>query len=263
MSDSNGAGDFKRLATRMLVLFGAAVLLFPIGRTAAQDAPAGPLPAAQPADQLTDQPPPVPLAKSAAQIAGKPNLAGTWKLNTDDSDDPMKAMRESRQDTQGNGKAGDDRGGRNGGGQYGGGGMGRGRSSAEGLRGMRNEFSQLTIEETPSMTKVTGSSGRVLALYSAPADQGTANASSGEPQDTKPSSDENDANAVPTAQWQGNELVATQQMRNGGTTTRTYETSSGSNQLQVTTKILNKRLKQPVTFRLVYDPVQAKLPGGE
>ncbi|HVB55590.1 MAG TPA: hypothetical protein VNE63_04030 [Candidatus Acidoferrales bacterium] len=206
MSDPNGAGDFKRLATRMLVLFGAAVLLFPIGRAAAQDAPAGPLPAAQTADQLTVQPPSVPPAKSAAQIAGKPNLAGTWKLNTDDSDDHMKVMRESRQDSQGNGNGW---GGRYGGGQYGGGGMGRGRSGAEGPGGMRNEFSQLTIEETPSMTKVTGSSGRVLALYSAPEDQGTANASSGQPQDTKPSSDENDANAVPTAQWQGSQLVAT------------------------------------------------------
>ncbi len=57
------------------------------------------------------------------------------------------------------------------------------------------------------MTKVTGSSGRVLALYSASADQGTANTLSGQSQDTKPSSDENDANAVPKTQWQGSQLV--------------------------------------------------------
>jgi hypothetical protein len=265
VNDPKAKGECKRLTTTMLLVLGAAVLLFPSSPIAAQDAPAGPLPAAQP----SDQPPPAPPARSTAPIAGKPNLAGTWKLNTDESDDPMQKMREARS-SQG-GRRGGWGGGMGGGGVWGGGWGGRNggnQQAAGGMRGGRgqgvmNDLSQLNIEETPSATKVTSSSGRVLALYSAPSGEGTTNASSPKPESRPPSSNENSANTVPAAQWQGSQLVVTQPTRNGGTTTRTYEMSPDNKQLYVTTKIVNKRMKQPVTFRLVYDPVQARLPGGE
>jgi len=62
------------------------------------------------------------------------------------------------------------------------------------------------------------------------------------------------------AQWQGNQLVAVEQMRDD-TTTRTYELSPNGHRLYLTTKIENKRFKQPFTYRFVYDVDQVKLPG--
>jgi hypothetical protein len=121
---------------------------------------------------------------------------------------------------------------------------GRGNEGREGS-GMMNDFSQLTIEQTSSSTKVTGSSGRVLALYSSAASRGDNASEAG------------DANAPPAAQWQDNRLVVVTQGRRGGSTTRTYELSPDTKQLYVTSKIQNPRFQQPVTIRLVYDPAQA------
>jgi hypothetical protein len=128
--------------------------------------------------------------------------------------------------------------------QQGGGGRRQG-----GMRGM----AQLVIEQTPTSTKVSDASGRVLAVYSASADQ--------EGSQSSESSANNGGPAPAVAQWQDNKLVATQQMRNGGTTTRTYELSPDNKQLIVTTKVENKRFKEPVTFRQVYDTVYVSTGG--
>ena len=69
-----------------------------------------------------------------------------------------------------------------------------------------NEFSRLAIEETPSMTRVTGSSGRVLALYSASADQGGANESPQQGSAKSPPQN-NDDSSVPVGQWKGSQSV--------------------------------------------------------
>jgi len=110
-----------------------------------------------------------------------------------------------------------------------------------------NEFSQLTIEQTATSAKVTGSSARVLAVYSS-SDASKSNSSNSE------SSEEENAPAA--AQWKGDQLVAVTQGRRGGSTTRTYELSPDGKQLYVTTKMDNPRFQQPVTFRFVYDPAQ-------
>jgi hypothetical protein len=228
------------------------LLLLPMGRAAAQNA-AGPLPGATPSDQPRATGP----ANSATQVAGKPNLAGTWKLNADQSDNPMQKMRQAQQDSGGQGGGGR-RGGSGGGdgGQNGGGGAQQGEQQGGvgrrqgGMRGM----AQLVIEQTPTSTKVSDSSGRVLALYSASPEQAP-------PQSNSADAANNDANAAPVAQWQNNKLVSTQPMRNGGMTTRTYEISPDNKQLIVTTKVENKRFKEPVTFRQVYDPVYASTGG--
>lgn len=221
---------FSRL---ILGLFVAAVL-FPIaGRAGAQGAPAGPLPAATPSDQ------PSPPSRAATTQAGtQPKIAGTWKLNKDQSDDPRQKMRQAMGDSGG----GRGTWGGMGGGQRGGG-MGRGRDEGREGGGMMNDFSELTIEQTASSTKVTGSSGSVLALYS------SANSTGGN------ASDSGDAGAPPAAQWQDNRLVVVTQGRRGGSTTRTYELSPDSKQLYVTTKMQNPRFQQPVTIRFVYDAV--------
>ncbi len=260
---------FKRAS----LCVGALLLLtlLSLNRASAQNS-AGPLPGATPSDQPAAQ------AKSSSQVAGKPNLAGTWKLNVDQSDNPMQKMRQAQQDSGDQGGGGGRRGGgygggggmggpgggwggQNGGGQNAGdgdqqggeaggqqGGGGR-RQGGGGMRGMAT----LVIEQTPTSAKVSDLSGRVLALYSASPE-------------SSPASSANSANdgrgpAPAVAQWQDNKLVATQQMRNGGTTTRSYELSSDNKQLIVTTKIENKRFKEPVTFKQVYDPVYASTGG--
>jgi hypothetical protein len=273
MSTSINIRHLKTFTIKRKTLCAAAffpLLLFPAGRAAAQNA--GPLPGATPSDQ------PSTTARPAAQVAGKPNLAGTWKLNADLSDNPMQKMRQAQQDSGGQGGGGR-RGGYGGGGMGGGGGNGGGGWGGQnggengggppnggdgdqqggggrrggGMRGM----AQLVIEQTPTSTKVSDESGRVLGLYPAPSEQGSA-------QSSATNSSNNDANAgppTPVAQWQDNKLVSTQSMRNGGATTRTYELSPDNKQLIVTTKVENKRFKEPVTFRQVYDPVYASTGG--
>ena len=178
------------------------------------------------------------------QSAAKPNLAGQWKLNKDQSDDPRQKMQEAM---AANGQGG----GRGAGGEGGGGRRGGGQGGPGGPGGMMNDLAQLTIVETDTSVKVSSASGRVLAAY--PEDQQAAKPSSngGNPDD--------DARTYtpPVAKWQGSQLVASMQGRRGGSTTRTYELSSDGKQLIVTTKMQNPRFTQPVTFRLVYDPAKA------
>lgn len=180
------------------------------------------------------------------QSAAKPNLAGQWKLNKDQSDDPRQKMQEAMAaNGQGGGRGAGGEGGEGGGGRRGGG-QGQGGPGA-----MMNDLAQLTVAQTDTSVKVSSASGRVLAAY--PEDQQAAKPSSngGNPDD------DTRTYTPPVAKWQGSQLVASMQGRRGGSTTRTYEVSSDGKQLIVTTKMQNPRFTQPVTFRLVYDPAKA------
>lgn len=236
------------LRTALACIAMCMVTFLPQGRVAAQSA-AGPLPAAAPSDQPRQAP-----AAQSNSPAGKPNLGGTWKLNVDQSDNPMQKMREAQQES------GDQPGGgrRGGGGGFGGGGYGRGgygrngggQGGANGRRGGMQGMAQLVIEQTPTSVKVTESTGRVIALYHANPEQ---SGSSSAPAN-------GDAN-VPAAQWQDNKLVTTVEMPNGGTTSRSFEISPDTKQLIVTTKMETKRLKEPLAIRQVYDPVTVSTGG--
>ncbi len=281
---STGKISEQSIAKRAF-LIGAAIIalsLLPQGKATAQSG-AGPMTGATPSDK------PVAAAQST-QPAAKPNLAGSWKLNADQSDNPMQKMREAMQDSgNGNGNGGGGFGG--GGGRRGGGGGGFGGGGGNGGgfggngggygggQGQQNgqadgsangpgpgpganddqqnaqnrrrggggmqAMSQLLIEQSPTSAKVSDNSGRVIALYQAQPQQGSAN------------SDTN----TPVAQWQDSKLVTTTQTPNGGSTTRTYEISSDKKQLIVTTTMQNKRLKEPVTYKQVYDPVTVSTGG--
>jgi hypothetical protein len=267
----------------ILAIFAAAALLLPARRTSAQST-AGPLPAATP----SDQPPPSPRASAPAEIGGKPNLSGTWALNKEESDDPREIMQQaggSGGQGGGNGRVHMGGGVGGGGGMGGGGGTGGGgwggrggqaggqgggggrRGGQNGAGGAMNDLSQLTIEQTASSAKVTGDSGRVLAIYSAAdsskasstspssASSSSSSESSGSRGSASSSDDSESASAPPVAQWQGAQLVAvTPGRREGSKTTRKYEMSPDGKQLFVTTKMESPRFKNPVTFRLVYDP---------
>jgi hypothetical protein len=229
--------------------------------SAAQAAP-GPQSGATPSDEPSSSA----KGRATAPIGGHPNLSGNWTLNKDQSDDPREKMRDAM------GGAGGGRGGGFGGGMGGGrrGGGGQGQGGGEGRQGnMLADFSQLWIEQTPTSAKVTGSSGRVLAIYSSADSSKSGGAgdsnSAGNSADSNNSDSSEGAgnqNAPAVANWQGSQLVAVNQARRGSMT-RTYELSPEGNQLYVTTKVDNPRLQQPVTFRFVYDAATANGGGSQ
>ena len=219
------------------ILLGCAFVLMPLG-ISAQNAPAGPIAPGTSADQT----PTAQTQTSAASSDVHPNLAGTWQLNKKQSDDPREKMREAR------GEQGNEGGG---GGGWGGRGMGGGRQRQGQGGDMMKEFSKLTITQTASMAKVTGESGRVLALY-ASADQSQSPSAAGDANKSDNSTPQEDSAA---AQWQQDQLVVTSQTRRGSTT-RSYELSPDGKQLYVTTRIENQRLSQPVVIRFVYDSIK-------
>jgi hypothetical protein len=220
------------------ILLGCAFVFMPLG-ISAQNAPAGPIAP----DTAADQTPATQTQTSAASSDAHPNLAGTWQLNKKQSDDPREKMREAQND-QGEGGGG--------GGGFGGKGMGRGRQRQGQGGDMMKEFSQLTITQTASMAKVTGESGRVLALYSS-ANQSQSPSSADDSNKSDNSTPQQESAA---AQWQQNQLVVTSQTRRGSTT-RGYELSPDDKQLYVTTHIENQRLSQPVVYRFVYDSTKS------
>src|SRR5579864_388606 len=137
-----------RATACVAILCGAC--FFPSGRLFAQ-APPGPLPPSHP----LPPPPPAPPAKKKPEAESRKTLAGFWKLNADESDDPQKKLEEARQTRAGSsGGPGGGSGGGMGGprvgigfpypgaggggnGPYGGGGRGMGGDSGETTEEMR------------------------------------------------------------------------------------------------------------------------------
>ena len=102
-----------RIATYLGIL--SAFCLLPGYRAMAQ-APAGPLPPSHP----LPPPPPQPAAKKKPEIAPRKTLAGFWKLNADESDDPRQKFTDARKTRGGpNGSQGGGQGGGQSGGQGG------------------------------------------------------------------------------------------------------------------------------------------------
>ena len=181
-------------------------------------------------------------SQSAEQSTAKPNLAGTWKLNKDQSDDPRQKMQEAMGGASGQGDSGGGGGGARR--EPGTGRPGRGPGSGG---GMMAEWSQLMVAQTNAAVKVTGASGHVLATSQAQSKQ-----------DDDNNSERGERRFPPAvAEWQGSQLVAKSHGFGGGTTTRTFELSPDGKQLYVTTKMESERLSQPVTYKLVYDPGKA------
>jgi hypothetical protein len=199
--------------------------------------------------------------------ADGPNLAGTWKLNEKKSDDvraKMQAARNQNQDQPQGLDAGGPGGGPGGNGGPGGeGGPGGMRGGGPGRGGMMADFSQLTIEQSSTTAKVTGASGRVLAVLGPNSDNSGAAPTHAASADDLPAN--SDAGPRPrrgppppaVAHWNGSQLVSESQNPRGGKMTRTYELSPDGSELFVSTKMENPNLSEPVTYRQVYDRAKA------
>jgi hypothetical protein len=173
------------------------------------------------------------LAALQDATANTPKLAGHWQLNKEQSDDVRQKMQAARGDSSGGQGEG-----ANGSGRGQGGHEGAGRAQRA---GMMDELQMLTIEQTGSNVKITGKSGRLLAQYP-----------SSDSSPEKNAAPEGESQRTTTSQWQNGQLVeVTQSPR--GKSTRTYSLSPDGKQLYVTTKMENERLKEPVTYRFVYD----------
>jgi hypothetical protein len=217
------------------------MLIFLCAGVAGAQAPPGPISGAPSAsDQPVSRPAPPP--NNRWKNPDKPNLAGAWKLNQDESDDPRQRMQQSSGNTGGTGgqRGGWGVGGPGGVGVYHGGGGGHGqRQGQDQGESMMDEYSLLTVEQTDTTVKVKNKSSQLLAQY--PASNDTSH-----DKDAKNNS----------SQWQSGQLVVVTQGKHGGKITRRYTLSADGDQLYVTTRIDRNNSDQPVMFRFVYDPVK-------
>jgi hypothetical protein len=246
-----------RIGSCSIFALGFALSAFSLAAHAQTVGPITPKASAQPQQAPSETPTPAPDRDS------KNNLAGAWKLNRDQSDDPRQKVEQASNGGGGGwgqGPAGGGGGwGRPGGwggwggpgSSGGGGGWNRGgRTPDEGALDM-SDFSQLTIEQSDSAAKVIGANGRVLAQYDASNGSDKKNT-----RDAAKKSKEN-PNTPPAARWQGDDLVTTTNGPRGTKTTRIYELSPNGKQLYVTTRLDNPRFNQPVNIRFVYDPARS------
>jgi hypothetical protein len=206
--------------------------------------------------QSREQSPPQPAATS--KQPPRTTLAGSWKLNRDESDDPQQIVRDAEPPSSGT--TGRYPGGGNPGGGYPGGGNPGGGYPGGGRRGGYPSGEQQNtgqnIEDNPKMQPlihpwallsielknpeidVSDYDRHKLSLYT----------DGRKLQKSKDNSDQEVA-----AHWDGSRLVSDEKSPLGGKMSRTFELSQDGRQLFETLHIANGRSDTPITIRYVYD----------
>lgn len=207
-------------------------------------APPGPLPQTAAQDGSTAPPkaptPDVPRTKV---------LAGTWRLNLDESDDPMKKLQQARGSDSG-GQGGRRRGGGGmGGGWPGGGGMG-GRGGGRGMGGGESDSdrqkmnlflqpaNQLTVVQKEPEIDVSDDDDRKFAFYT---------------DSRKVEKSKDPTHQDFDAKWEEYRLVAEGKDPRGNKYERSYEVLEGNRQLRETFLLKVGRNNTEVSIRYVYD----------
>jgi len=260
----------KLKAVASLGLLAAAFLAIP-QRLGAQ-APPGPLPPPPESEGRPAERAPQPVAKPKPQLPPRTTLAGPWKLNTDDSDDPQRKVRAAEESTSGNSTGnrfpgggypgggypggGYPGGGYPGGGYPGGGypGGGGGRRNAEQdiqdnpkMQPLIHPADSLNVELKNPEVDVTDDQFHKLVVYT----DGR--------QLPKPT-DKTDKNEYVLAQWNGSRLVTDEKSPLGGKMSRTFELSQDGRKLTETLRIDNSRTKTPLVIAYVYDVASSDMP---
>ena len=222
-------------------IFGAVCLASP-GYLRAQ-APAGPLPAAQPQGarpstaNLQEQP--------AAQA--RTSILGAWRWNRDDSDDPRKKMEEARGNRSGGHRGGIRVGGPGMGGHggYGGqrGGEDEDRERMQELLAPANSLTLAQRDPKDPEIDVTEDQDRKRALFTDGRKLQKPNSKDGGYQEV-------------AAHWDDKRLVTDEKSPRGGKMSRTFELSYDGMQLYETLHLTTGRSNTPVIIRYVYDPAQ-------
>jgi hypothetical protein len=215
--------------------------------SARAQAPAGPLPAAQP------QGPASPEARPQAQAAPvKPrtSILGAWKLNRDESDDPQRKMQDAR--------------GANGGGRGGGGGVrmgipGMGGGPYGGRRGGGNESDedrqkmQEVVNPTRALTVAEAKKDVEIDMFDDQERKSAFYTDGRKLQKTKDSSTQEIS-----AHWDGNRLVTDEKTPSGRKMSRTYELSYDGTQMYETLRLTRGRSDSQISIRYVYDQADAR-----
>jgi hypothetical protein len=213
----------------------------------------GPMPPAQvqPPAQTPEQ------AKPKPQLTPEQlrNLAGSWKLNPDQSDDPHKKMQQARDRNRGGGPYGGHGGGGypgggypgggwpGGGGPYGGhhGGMGgQNDEDRERMRDLLNPADSLTIAQKDAEIDVTDDQNRQRVLYT---------------DGRKLEKSKDDKYQELAAHWEGSLLVTEEKGPRGGKLSRSFELAPDGQQLFETVFLQMGRSSSDVSIRYVYDHI--------
>jgi hypothetical protein len=179
-----------------------------------------------------------------------PNLAGTWQINPDKSDDPQRKLREAiSRSHAASGRSSHAAGDRFPGGPPRGGGSEPGNSpGAEEMETVRTKMeermrsaevleiiqsdSELTVNETGDDRLLHTETFYIDGRKSEPGKLET------------------------NAKWRGNKFVVETKLKGGGKMTQTYELQSGGRELYVTLKVEKERMPQPLSIRSVYERIQ-------
>jgi hypothetical protein len=228
---------------RMLGVLGVAALTS-AGSLRAQ-APAGPLPAAQPQASSS-----APAPQNQPRVETRTAIFGQWKLNRDESDDPHKKIEEART-TRGSGSrsgSGVSIGGFPIGGHGGYGGRG-GESDED--RQRTQEFiapaNSLTLERKDSKNPevdLTDDQNRKRAFFT-------------DGRKIQKADSKDDSYQEIAARWDGPRLVTDEKSPRGAKMSRTFELSYDGTQLYETLRLTTGRSNTPLDVRYVYDPMPA------
>ena len=214
-----------------------------LSATTNAQAPPGPLPGTA----STDASSPVQAKQPAPDVPRIKNLAGTWKLNTDDSDDPRKKLQQAR--GGGHGQGGGRPGGRMGGGWPGGGGYGGRRVGGGESDEERQKMQlfllpaqQLTIAQKEPEIDITDDSDRKFTAFT----------------DGRKVEKSKDArNQQFDAKWDAYRLVMEGKDPRGNKYERSYEVLEGNQQLRETLFLKVGRNNTEISVRYIYDLVPA------
>ena len=234
-----------------------AILGTPRGRA---QAPSGPLPQTAPQDGSMAPPPKAP----APDVPRTKVLAGTWRLNLDESDDPGKKLQQARGSDSGGQGGGRRGGGGMGAGWPGGGGMGGRGGMGGGGRGMGGGESdsdrqkmqlflqpanQLTVSQKEPEIDVTDDDDRKFTFYT---------------DSRKVEKSKDPSHQDFDAKWEEYRLVAEGKDPRGNKYERSYEVLEGNRQLRETILLKVGRNNTEVSIRYVYDlispPARTQLP---
>jgi hypothetical protein len=238
-----------RATVRVGILCGC---LVPAAGLLAQ-APAGPLPPSHP----LPPPPPAPPAEKKPEVAARKTLAGFWRLNSDQSDDPRQKFADARK-TQGgqNGPMGNPGGGMGGprigmgypypgggpNGPYGGPGAGGRSGNDESYDQMEDQVRPATSQEVTLRDAEVDSSDEhrnLLIFYT---------------DGRKVQKSNDDSRQEVSARWNGPQLVTDEAGPQKRKMSRTLELSPDGKQMVETWRIDGRRANsQQIVIRYVYD----------
>lgn len=229
-----------------LILGFLGVVALAIPASLCAQAPAGPLPAAQP----QASPSPTPTAQNQPRAQSRTSILGRWKLNRDESDDPHKKMEDARASSASRPRNGS--GVSIGGFPIGGhGGYGaRGGESDEDRQRTQDLITpanSLTLEQKdPKNPEVdlTDDQNRKRALFT-------------DGRKIQKADSKDDSYQEIAAHWDGSRLVTDEKSPRGGKMSRTFELSYDGTQLYETLRLTTGHSNTALDVRYVYEPMSS------